>query len=281
MILVFGSTGTVGREVVARLIAAGERVRAFTRDPQGAGFGTSVEVVRGDLDDPDTLPAALAGIDRIFLLSTGPGALTQDTNVTRALRDAKPAHVVKLSSVAARPPIDNSYGQAHAIGERLVQDAAASWTILRPAAFMSNVLQWTWSIRSQGKVYAPFGAIPRALIHPCDVASVAVEALTCAGHEGRTYTLTGPQALTTPEQVEQVSAVLGRPLEYIEVAPAVARQAMVAAGMDAALVDGMLASLSDPDHERGGTPLRTVEDVTGRPPRALRSWLDAHIDALR
>ena len=67
MILIFGSTGNVGRELVAQLVAAGEPVRAFTRAPQQFQAGPGVETIGGDLDDPLTLPSALDGVDQVFM----------------------------------------------------------------------------------------------------------------------------------------------------------------------------------------------------------------------
>jgi uncharacterized protein YbjT (DUF2867 family) len=69
MILVTGATGTIGREVVWQLLAADERPRVFVRDRDKARrlLGEQVEQVMGDLDRPETIEAALAGVDRLFL----------------------------------------------------------------------------------------------------------------------------------------------------------------------------------------------------------------------
>jgi uncharacterized protein YbjT (DUF2867 family) len=280
MILVFGATGTVGREVVSQLVALGEKVRAFARDPRKASFEGPVEIVQGDFDEPDTVLAALSGVDSAFVMSVGSDPLARDRTIAEAVRKAGTRHIVRLSSVAAIPPVDNSYGAAHAAAERALQDSGAAWTVLRPAGFMSNVLQWAWTIKAEGKVYAPYGDIPRALIDPRDIAAVAVKALTTPGHEGRIHTLTGPEALTTPQQVERVAAALGSSLEFIDVPPVMARDAMTGAGMDPAFVDGLLASQADPDPARGATVLPTVEEITGRPAGTLRDWLAEHVSAL-
>jgi uncharacterized protein YbjT (DUF2867 family) len=281
MILVFGPTGNVGRAVVALLAAEGHPVRAFVRDPRRAAFAPDVEVVRGDLADRRSVAAATDGVDRAFLLSAGPAAVTHDGNVASALRAAGVRRVVKLSSIAARPPIDNSYGHAHAAGERYARAACPEWTILRPAAFMSNALQWVDAVRTTGTVHRPFGKIPRALIDPRDVAAVAVRALTADGHAGEVYELTGPAALTMSEQLDMLAAALGRPLTYVDLPVSAASAAMVRAGMEPPLVDGMLASQGDPDPARGGVPLPTVERIVGRPPRTFQAWLSEHIALFR
>jgi uncharacterized protein YbjT (DUF2867 family) len=270
VIVVFGATGTIGSEVVAGLVTAGEPVRAFARNPTALD---GVQAVRGDLDDPASVLAALEGADRAFVLTTGPRAPVHDATVAEAARRAGTRHLVKLSTVAAAPPLTNSYAAAAAKGEQAVATSGAEWTVIRAAAFMSNVRQWLWSAESEGVVYAPFGTIPRAVVDPRDVAAVSVCALTSPAHRGRTYTVTGPEALTAPEQVSRLAARLGRPLRHVDAPPEQVRAAMVAAGMDPDHVDGLLASQADPDPARGGTPLPTVREVTGRAARTFDTWL--------
>jgi uncharacterized protein YbjT (DUF2867 family) len=280
MILVLGSTGTVGRHVVAGLVAAGQRVRAFTRDSARVRFGEPVEVAEGDLGEPRTVLAALAGADGVFVLSCGPDALAHELAVAEAVRRCGTGRVVKLSSVAAMPPLSDSYGAAHAAAERAFARSGAEWTALRAAGFMSNVLQWKSSIRTEGKIYQPYGTIPRAVIDPEDVASVAVACLTTAGHQGKAYQLTGPEALTAHQQTAKVAAALGCPLEVVDVDPELARNAMVGSGMPPEFAAGLIASLADPDPRRGGMPLPTAQQITGRPPRTFDTWLAGHLTEL-
>lgn len=270
MIGVFGATGRIGREVVRQLAANDLRTRAFTRNPDQDGVPDGVEMVRCDLDEPETLAPALAGVERLFLLTTGPDALTRDRNVAAVAGDR---HVVKLSSVAAMQPIGNSYAAAHAEGERVVRTSCPEWTILRPAAFMSNAEYWRWSIEAERTIYASFGDIPRALVDPRDVAAVAARVLAEGGHAGRTYTITGPEALTVPEQADRLSRALNTPLSYVDVPRSAAREAMIGDGMPPGLADAMVAELADADPRRGGTPLSTVERIVGRPPASFEDWL--------
>src|SRR5436190_23982331 len=71
-ILITGATGGVGREVVSQLIGQGSRIRALTRNPDTADLPAEVDVVRGDLTVPETLGAALDGVDSVFLVWTAP-----------------------------------------------------------------------------------------------------------------------------------------------------------------------------------------------------------------
>lgn len=279
MILVLGSTGTVGRHVVAGLLAAGERVRAFTRDPARARFDETVEVVGGDLSEPGTVLAALADVAGVFV-STSADALPHELTVADTVRRRGTRRVVQLSSVAAIVPVTGSYGAAHAAAEHAFEQSGAEWTALRPAGFMSNVLQWKPSIKAEGKVYQPYGSIPRAVIDPEDVAAVAVTCLTTAGHHGNAYQLTGPEALTAPQQTAKVSAALRRPLEFVDVQPELARKAMTGAGIAPELAAGLIASMADPRPQRGGTPLPTVQQIARRPPATFDAWLARHLTEL-
>ncbi|MEV4254372.1 NAD(P)H-binding protein [Spirillospora sp. NPDC049652] len=278
MIVVFGATGTIGRRVVSGLVAAGEQVRAFTRDPAGTDFPAPVEVVRGDLEDAAAVQAAVGGAEAVFVLSAGPRTAVHERTVSEAVRAHGTPRVVKLSSVAAMPPVRDSYGAIHAAAEEAVKNSGAEWTILRPAGFMSNVLRWAPSVHA-GTVRQPHGRIPRAVVDPADVSDVAVTCLTAPGHAGAIYQLTGPEALTGADLTARLAAALGRPLTFVDLDPGEARQAMIGAGLPEDYATGLVDTLEDPDPNRGGTPLPTVEKLLGRPPVTFDAWLARHLGA--
>lgn len=276
MIVVIGAGGTVGREVVAGLRGRGHAVRAFVRDAGRASFGAGVEVAVGDLSRPETVRAAMAGADAVFVLTVGPDAATQEAVVAEEVRRGGVGRIVKLSSVAADDPALGSYGRAHAEAERAFTRTGAAFTALRAAAFMSNVLQWRASIAAEDTVYQTYGHIPRAVIDPADVAAAAVVCLTAAGHDGQVYRLTGPEALTAPQQATRIATLLGRPLGYVEAPREAAAEAMTGGGLPAGFAAGLLDAQADPDPCRGGLPLPTVRNLTGREPAGFDAWLSRH-----
>ena len=97
MILVTGATGTVGRVLVAELLSQGRAVRALTRDPARARLDARVEVVRGDLDRPETLARAVEGVERVFSLALGPELGAQEAHLARAAAKAGVRHRPALS----------------------------------------------------------------------------------------------------------------------------------------------------------------------------------------
>ncbi|MGK5555870.1 SDR family oxidoreductase [Actinomadura kijaniata] len=178
-VLVTGATGTVGRQVTAQLAEAGAEVRALTRDPRAAG----TEAVRGDLTDPPSLRAAMAGVDAVFLV--WPFATAKGLPPVLDMVAEHARRVVYLSSAAVRE------GERHA--ESMIKRSGLEWTFLRPHAFSANALAWADQIRAGGVVRSPYPAATTAPIHEHDIAAVAVRALLSEGHAGTAPLLTGPR----------------------------------------------------------------------------------------
>lgn len=271
-ILVTGATGSVGRHVVGRLVAAGATVRALTRNPATAGLPEGVEVFEGDLTRPDTLRAALRGVERLYLFPVP----ETSREVVAAAREAGVRRIVVLSSSSVLDESgDNHSGEHHRTVERAVEESGIDWTFVRPDEFATNVL-WKWghSIRTEGVVRAPYGNAPRVLVHEADVAAVAVTALLEDGHAGRAYVLTGPEAITQADQVRAISGALGREVRFEEITPDQAREQMgrVMPVPVVEMVLGYLAgAVADPP-----VPLDTVEQVTGVPARTFAQWAADH-----
>ena len=272
MILVTGATGTVGRELVARLLLDGKRVRALTRDPSKAGLDARVELVGGDLTRPQTLPRALEGVERVFSLALGPELEAQERALARAAREAGARHVVKLSVLGAGSKARAGVATWHDRGERAIQESGLAWTFVRPAAFMSNARAWSETIRSQGRVFSNFGHGRVPVIHPRDIAAVAALALTSDGHEGKAYPLTGPAALSIHEQVRILASALGKPIEYVPVDDAAALEDMRKSGMPAYLIEALLPFAEVVRSGRAAKVFDTVEELTGRRPLTFADW---------
>jgi uncharacterized protein YbjT (DUF2867 family) len=273
MILVTGASGTVGGEVVRLLVGRGATVRAMSRDPERVRV-PGVEAVRGDFDEPGSLGAAVAGAEAVFLL-TAPTAPIADHDgaMVAAARAAGVARVVKLSAIRA-PGLDDA--SFHLTGERAVQDSGLGWTILRPSSFASNTLGWAPVIRAGRAVPNPTGDGGQGVVDPRDVAEVAVEALATGRHDGRTYTLTGPAALSIPDQVAVLAEVLGRPVPTEDVSPEDHRARLLALGWEPGFVD--FAARANALARAGGNTTVTgdVARVLGRPPRTYRDWAADH-----
>ncbi|MER7542758.1 NAD(P)H-binding protein [Spirillospora sp. NPDC127506] len=270
MILVTGSTGNVGRELVGILASAGEPVRALARKPPPAPLD-GVEHVTGDLDDPASLAPALDGAAGVFLL---PGYRDMPGVLAEARR-AGVSRVVQLSGGSAGSgDMTNAVTRYMAATERAVHDSGLPWTILRPAAFMSNALRWLPRLRAGDTLRLPFANVRTAAVDPRDIAAVAAKALLEDGHEGRTYYPTGPESLLPAEQVAVLADVLGRDLRF-EAQPDDEARAEMSEQMPAEYVDAFFDFYVNGSLDES-VVRSTVQDVTGAPPRTFRQWAEAH-----
>ncbi|MEU9507250.1 NAD(P)H-binding protein [Micromonospora sp. NPDC048170] len=281
-ILVTGATGNVGRLVVARLVEAGERVRALTRSPGSAGLPDGVEVVRGDLDEPATLETALDGVERMYLFPVAQTA----REVVGLAKLAGVRRVVVLSSAAVTGGHDTDF---HLPVERAVEDSGLEWTHVRPGEFMLNKL-WLWgpSVRAASVVHEPFPDEAWCPVHEGDIAEVATAALLEDGHHGRAYDLNGPELISRREQVRAIAAAIGRDVRLDVPTPEQARRIYREQGGFAADNADFLLGFedysgneSDPESmtepaPTAGAPLPTAEQVTGRPARTFAQWAHDH-----
>ncbi|PSK95968.1 uncharacterized protein YbjT (DUF2867 family) [Murinocardiopsis flavida] len=275
-ILVIGATGNVGRHVVAQLHSEGTPVRALARDPDAAALPDGVDVVRGDLTEPEGLAAALDGVHSVFLVWPFYSADTVAPVVAAVAAHAR--RVVYLSAHGAQDDggAHNSFGAV----ELAIEATGLEWTFLRPVGFAANALGWAADIRADRPVREPYAEAARSMIHERDIAAVAVRALTEDGHTGAKYLLTGPAALTQTEQVRTIGEVVGRDARLEELPREVAREQMLPDWGDGAIVDGALdywASLvTDPEPVTD-----TVHEVTGTAARSFADWAADHAAAFR
>ncbi|MCR6488742.1 NAD(P)H-binding protein [Amycolatopsis sp. OK19-0408] len=264
-VLVIGAYGTVGSQVVEGLLSAGIPVRGTSRRPRPGAVPDGVEISRFDAAEPETWPAVLDGVRKVFLYANPDGL----AEFARAARAAGVDHIVLLSSAAVVEPAARHSASAklHAAVETAVRESGLAWTFLRPTTFAGLQLRWAPAIRAGEVLRIPFPRVCTASIHERDIADVAVRALAGAGHEGQAYWLTGPQALAQQEYIDAIGAVLGRSIDVVELAE-----------------DDCEPKLS-PSFVRTMTELMkapcvvtsAVEDVTGAPARSFRQWAEDHV----
>jgi uncharacterized protein YbjT (DUF2867 family) len=286
MILLTGATGTIGRALLPLLAGQGTPLRVLARDPGKVPAAPGLEVLQGDLDDPASLKPAVEGVTTLFLL-TAPSTATpvHDMAVLDASTGAGVQRVVRLSAIASGERNDDGtvVGGWHQQADDAVRASDLAWTILRPTTFASNTLWWADVLRSGAPVANPTGDGTQGIIDPRDVAEVAAKVLTAtgstaAGHAGRTYTLTGPELLSVPDQATQLAAALGRPIEVIDQSLDEVRSELLASGMEPPVVTTVIAGMS---WARSGHNAIVTDDVTeflGRPPTRFATWAADHRD---
>ena len=281
MFLITGATGNIGNPVVQQLHAQGHPVRALVRSASRAqALPEGVEVAVGDLDDAASLTAALSGVDALFLLHAGPGTAQTQTAID-ACRAAGVDRVVLLSSIGARLRPQPVIGQMLGAREDLLRASGLDVTYVRPNTLMSNALAWAEDVRGGKAVVEPTGEGRMPCVDPEDVARVAVTVLTQDGHSGHGYILNGPEALTAREQVEILSEVLGRTIDYVDATPEQVESDSIARGVPAPAAAALRNLQEMFRTSRSGVVTDDVENVTGVAPRSFRDWCERHVDAFR
>ena len=277
MILVTGATGNAGGGVVQALVDAGAPVRGLLRhESQASKLPAGAEGAVGDLNRPETLAGPLQGVSAVFLLSG-----YDDMPETLALmREAGVERVVLLSgSGAAGDDLDNAVARYQILSQGFVRDSALPWTFLQPNSFMANTLQWLPQLQGSDVVRAPFADVAVSVIDPYDIGAVAVQALRTAAHEGRTYRLSGPEALLPKQRLEILGRVLGRDLRFEAQSNEEARAEMLEA-MPEPYVDAFFSFFVDGTVDET-TVHPTVRKITGRDPHTFEHWAIAHADAFQ
>lgn len=237
MILITGATGRPGAATVREFARRGTPVRALVRDLARAtdiAALPGVEPVVGDMLWPETLGRALDGVDRVLMISSaGPQMLETQATFIDAARRAGVRHLVKLSGDDAQPGFDPERFRSSRSHEQIQRYLAASglvWTSLRPSQFMQVYLEEAPDIVRAGQLRLPLGDTALAPIDVEDIGRIAYAVLTTAGHEGRTYRMTGPESLGMAEIAGHIATATGRPVRYVDVPPGTKRAEWLAAG---------------------------------------------------
>jgi uncharacterized protein YbjT (DUF2867 family) len=240
-------------------------VRALTADPARAALPAGVEVVRGYVGRPSTMPAALTGVDRLYLAPV----LRTAATVCRLAAAAGVRRIVDLAGAKG--------GEWQPI-EDAVEACGVPFTHLEPGEFMTNARLWAPQIAAGDVVRDGYGDAANAPIALEDVAAVAAVCLLSDGHDGRSYELTGPESLTRRERVRQIGAALGRPLTYVDLPhDELVAQLGAAMGPHAAWYADGLRQLT----EYPQPALPTVASLTGRPGVTFARWAATHAALFR
>src|SRR6266487_4088173 len=281
-VLVTGATGTIGRDVAKILSENAVPIRAGVRDQAKARkqFGADIALATFDFEDAASFPGALKGIEKVFLL---PPLMPNQLELANAFVDAAKLaggrHIVKLSAIGADASPPYTFGKWHAVSDQHVRESGLAFTFLRPNSFMQNFINYFPP--RDGTIYLPWGNGKASFVDTRDIAAVAAEALTSDGHEGKTYTLTGPAALSIEQVAKILSEVAGREINYVNVPESAARDGMLQAGVPQWQVDALMELHAINKENRWTAVTADVEKVTGKAATAFAQFVRDHADSFR
>jgi uncharacterized protein YbjT (DUF2867 family) len=283
MICVTGAGGTVGGEVVKQLEGAKTPFRAayFSEQKASAARSRGIDAVTIDYNRPETLEAAFRGCEKLFLL--GPNVQNQtelELNAVEAAKRVGVRHIVKLSVLGADQE-GFLLAKIHRPVENAIQSSGIAWTMLRPNGFMQNVVTYlSDTIKSEGVFYSASGEATISHVDVRDLAAVAVKALREPGHEGKVYSLSGPEALTYDDIANELSNVLGRTISHINLSPSDLKNGMLAAGTPEWYADMLLDLERHYREQRAGVITGDIKAVIGRDPIKFEQYARDYASSL-
>jgi len=280
-ILITGATGKTGLPLVEQLADRKIPFRALAhsvlKEPVLEKW--TPDVVMGDYGDKSAMEQAFDGIERVYLVSPpSQDQLKVQTALVDIAKRKGVKHIVKLSAMGTSSESPVGLLRAHAEIEDYIRKSGVAWTFLHPHYFMENLLMNAQSVIWDGAIYSPLRDATVSAVSIHDIAAVAAEVLTGTGHEGRTYTLTGPESLGYGDIASVLGQVIGRPVLYVPVAFEATKQGMIQAGMPDWFAEDILRLMKTWTEGKGSRVTHDVEMVTERKPISLREFFECHRD---
>lgn len=217
MILLSGATGRVGSAASMTLNQAGVPFRVLVRDPDRFVLkdAENIELVQGDLEDPDDVTAAMKDVDKaLLLMSNSPAQADIEKQFALIAERMGVRHLVKISSMEASAQTSATLPMLHYDSEQMIQSLNLTWTFLRPNFYMQNMLMYSASISEAGVFALPLGDAKTAMVDARDVGAVVAAVLQEDGHQNKIYQLTGSELINFDEVAERMLTVLGKPVAY-------------------------------------------------------------------
>jgi NAD(P)H dehydrogenase (quinone) len=281
-VVVTGVTGGLGGRVARRLAERGVGQRLVARDPGRAPELAGAEVAAGSYDDRDSLRRAFAGAHTLFMVSASedPDRLRLHANVVGAATDAGVERVVYTSFFGAAPDCSFTFGRDHWHTEELIKGSGLRFTMLRDNLYLDFL---PLMVGADGVIRGPAADGRVAAVARDDIADVAAAVLLADGdrHDGRSYDLTGPEALTMAEVAQRLSELAGRTISYHPETLEEAYASRASYGAPDWEVDGWVTTyvaIANGELEAVGGD---VAAVAGHPPMGLDDFLRRNPDSLR
>jgi uncharacterized protein YbjT (DUF2867 family) len=279
MILLTGVTGKTGGETAKQLVEKGASLRALVRDDAKAADlkAAGVELVVGDMGDPNTVKQAMDGVEKAFmLLPNGEQQLAMEKQFTDLAVSAGVKHLVKLSSMEAVADAQTPIPKAHWASEEYVRESGLDWTMIKPNFFMQNLLASAGPIKAQRKFFLPMGDGTTGMADCRDIGAVCAEVLSDDGHAGKSYEITGPEVLSFYDVADRFSAVLGEKVEYVPMPMDAFREKMTGI-----LVPWHLNAVCELFREIAEIGLdhttSTFKELIGRDPISVRQFINDNV----
>jgi uncharacterized protein YbjT (DUF2867 family) len=283
-LLISGATGMIGSLLTEALVARNVEFSVMLR-PGDSGDRIAgkpgVTSTEGDFDDPASLRRALEGVDRAFLLTNSTERTeAQQIAFVEAARAQRVGHVVYLSQLAADQRSPDRFLRYHGAVEAALTNSTVGWTFVRPNLILQAYLPFA-AVIAQGTLPAPIGDAAVSVVDARDIVAIAAAALTEDGHVAKTYTVTGPTAVSHAEIAAALGDVIGRPVRFERIPPKEFIAMVTGAGMPQWQADGLAEDYAHYERGEADTISPDVQQVTSTNARSMHDFANDYADAFQ
>jgi NAD(P)H dehydrogenase (quinone) len=275
-----GTTGAIGAAVLDKLAGAAPDIKPILIGRDAAKLPAGYEHREAVYGDRPAMTKALAGIDTLFFVSGRESAtrLDEHLSVVKAARDAGIARIVYLSFLGAAPDCTFTLGRHHFFTEKAIREAGVAFTFLRDSLYQDYLPFMTGE---DGVIRGPAGSGRLSVVARDDVAEVVATVLIAAergetAHDGVTYDVTGPEAITLAEVAAELQAASGKPVSFHDESEAEAYASRAKYDAPAFEVEGWVTSYQSIAVGEMSKVSGDVEKLIGRPPRSFAEFLASH-----
>ncbi len=283
-LLISGATGMIGGLLVDALVEREVPLAAMVRPGWDVGRladRPGVKLVEGDFDDPRSMERALRGVGRAFLVTNSSERTEgQQKAFVQAAQAAGVRHLVKLSQLHASADSPVRFLRYHAAVEAAIEESGVPYTFVRPNLILQAYLPFAPMIAA-GVLQAPVGEARVSVADARDIAAVAATALTEDGHEGRTYDVTGPAALTHAEIAAAFGDAAGHEVLFQSVPAETFVATLKQTGMPVWQAEGLAEDYAHYERGEAAGVSADVERVTARTARSVRGFAADYADAFQ
>lgn len=280
MIVVTAASGRLGRAVAAELERRGKRKdsRLTARSPEKLAdlAARGFEIARADYDDGPSLAAAFAGADALLLISGTADNAKRIKQHRAAIDAAKAAGVHRIVYTSYTNPTPSSlfpYAAVHGDTERYLSASGIPFTVLRNNQYAANVDGPCKQSKESGVLASPAADKKVAYVTHADAAAAAVGALLDEAHAGKTYEITGPEALSLYDIAAELAAARGRPVDVVKSALLELRAYFQSQDLPPSVVEaivGATAAAAAGEYEQVSSD---TERLAGRPIQSIRDYV--------